>query len=193
MQRLRRSPSPPGALPPSATSVHSQPPSRTWVNICQKFHQSWFPFLHKDVAGLMKELSHLENQGQGRMHLEIKSLSLEGQRYEVKVTLRAEGMLQGGTEPPVHTLLQVKDQRGVATRLGHRANPGPGWGPRQHDSLGLSFLATPRDSEFSILSFSFFLLFFFCNILPPPPPSFCFCNCSLSSSPVALPGPRMAF
>lgn len=142
---------------------------------------------------MKKGLSRLENQGQGRMHLEVKSLSLEGQRYEVKVTLRAEGMLQGGTEPTVHTLLQVKDQRGVATSLGHRANPGPGWDPRQHDSLGLSFLATPRDSEFSILSFSFFLLlFFFCNILPPPPPSFRFCNCSLSSSPVALPGPRVA-
>lgn len=110
---------------------------------------------------MKKGLSRLENQGQGRTHLEVKSLSLEGQRYEVKVTLRAEGMLQGGTEPTVHTLLQVKDQRGVATRLGHRANPGPGWDPRQHDSLGLSFLATPRDSEFSILSFSFFLLFFF--------------------------------
>lgn len=66
---------------------------------------------------MRKGLSRLENQGLGRMHLEVKSLSLESQRYEVKATLRAEGMLQGGTEPTVDTLLQVKDQRGVGAHL----------------------------------------------------------------------------
>lgn len=54
-------------------------------------------------------------------------------------------MLQGGTEPIVDTLLQVKDQRGGGYQVGSQSKSRAWLDPRQHDSLGLSFLATPRD------------------------------------------------